>query len=178
MGKCGILAHIVERCGDFAHHLGPEMSAKWGDIEQMFLGRFGHSIDEKGRLTIPSKYRDTLSTGVVITPGLDRCLWVLPLSEWGDIAEKVKQFSLMKKDSRSFVRFWFSGATDCIPDKQGRILIPTYLRDYANLSDEVVIAGVQNRLEIWNPDAFQQSDTMIQDDVEGLAERLGEFGIL
>ncbi len=144
----------------------------------MFLGRFGHSIDEKGRLTIPSKYRDILSTGVVITPGLDRCLWLLPLSEWGDIAEKVKQFSLMKKDNRSFVRFWFSGATDCIPDKQGRILIPTYLRDYANLSDEVIIAGVQNRLEIWNADAFQQSDNMLRDDVEGLAERLGESGIL
>lgn len=144
----------------------------------MFFGRFGHTIDDKGRLTIPAKYRDTLANGVVITRGIDRCLYVYPLGEWDDISEKIKQFSMMKRDARSFVRFLFAEATDCIPDKQGRVLIPTYLREYANLSSDVIVAGSHNRLEIWDPDAYQHENSRLAQDVDALAEQLSELGIL
>ncbi len=144
----------------------------------MFFGRFGHTIDDKGRLTIPAKYRHILATGVVITRGLDRCLYVYPLGEWEQLSEKIKQFSMMKKGARSFVRFLFAEATDCIPDKQGRVLIPTYLREYANLSDEVIVAGSYNRLEIWNPETYQEENSRLQQDVDALAEQLSELGIL
>jgi MraZ protein len=144
----------------------------------MFFGRFAHTVDEKGRLTIPSKYRDALATGVVVTRGIDRCLYVYPLSEWRHISERIKQFSMMKKDARSFVRFLFAEATDCIPDKQGRVLIPTYLRDYANLSDHVIVAGSNNRLELWDPAAYEDENARLQQDVEGLAEQLSDLGIL
>ena len=144
----------------------------------MFFGRFGHTIDDKGRLTIPAKYRDTLATGVVITRGLDRCLYVYPFSEWDSISEKIKQFSMMQKDARSFVRFLFAEASDCIPDKQGRVLIPTYLREYADLTTEVIVAGSHNRLEIWNPEAYRDENSRLQQDVNGLAEQLSELGIL
>jgi MraZ protein len=144
----------------------------------MFFGRFGHTIDEKGRLTIPAKYRDTLANGVVITRGIDRCLYVYPLGEWDEISEKIKQFSMMQRDARSFVRFLFAEATDCIPDKQGRVLIPTYLREYANLGSDVIVAGSHNRLEIWDPDAYQHENSRLAQDVDSLAEQLSELGIL
>lgn len=154
------------------------MKAKWGSIEQMFFGRFEHTLDDKGRLTIPAKYRNTLATGVVITRGLDRCLYVYPSSEWGQISERIKQLSQMKKDARSFVRFLFAEAIDCIPDKQGRVLIPAYLREHANLSDEVIVAGSNDRLEIWNPDTYQEENSRLQQDADALAEQLSELGIL
>jgi MraZ protein len=144
----------------------------------MFLGRFEHTLDDKGRLTIPAKYRNTLATGVVITRGLDRCLYVMPSSEWDEIAAKVRTLSLLKKDARSFVRLLFAEATDSTPDKQGRVLIPAYLREYANLQDDVIVAGSYNRLELWNPDDYLQENARLQKDAEALAEQLSELGIL
>jgi len=144
----------------------------------MFLGRFEHTLDDKGRLTIPAKYRNTLAAGVVITRGLDRCLYVLPASEWEQIAEKIRALSLLKKDARSFVRLLCAEATDSIPDKQGRVLIPTYLREYANLEADVIVAGASNRLELWNPGEYHQENVRLQKDAEALAEQLSELGIL
>jgi len=157
---------------------GLKKQAKWGSLEQMFFGKFGHTIDDKGRLTIPAKYRTVLAAGVVVTRGLDRCLYVYPLAEWDQLAEKIRQLPLTKKDARAFVRFLFAEAADCIPDKQGRVLIPAYLRDYANLRDEVIVAGSDNHLEVWNPDAYQQDNSRLEQDVEALAEKLGELRIL
>jgi len=144
----------------------------------MFLGRFGHTIDDKGRLTIPSKYRADLAAGVVITRGLDRCLYIYPQAEWKQLAEKIRQLPLTKKEARAFVRFLFSEAADGIPDKQGRILIAAYLREYASLHDEVIVVGSHNRLEVWNPDAWQQDSSKLEQDVEAFAEQLGELGVL
>jgi len=144
----------------------------------MFLGRFEHTLDDKGRLTIPAKYRNTLATGVVITRGLDGCLYVIPSSEWEDIAGKIRSLSLLKKGARSFVRLFFAEATDCIPDKQGRVLIPGYLREYANLQDEVIVAGLYSRLELWNPEDYKQENARLQKDAEALAEQLSELGVL
>jgi len=144
----------------------------------MFLGRFEHTLDDKGRLTIPAKYRNTLATGVVITRGLDGCLYVIPSSGWEEIAGKIRSLSLLKKGARSFVRLFFAEATDCIPDKQGRVLIPGYLREYANLQDEVIVAGLYSRLELWNPEDYKQENARLQKDAEALAEQLSELGVL
>jgi MraZ protein len=144
----------------------------------MFFGRFEHTLDDKGRLTIPAKYRNALATGVVITRGIDRCLYVYSTSEWDAISEKIRQFSVMQRDARSFVRFLFAEAADCIPDKQGRVLIPTYLREYANLRNDVVVAGSNSRLEIWDPEAYQQENARLQKDADALAEKLSVLGIL
>ncbi len=144
----------------------------------MFFGRFEHTLDDKGRLTIPAKYRSTLAAGVVVTRGLDRCLYVYSQVEWQQFAEKVRQLPLTKADARAFVRFFFSEASDCVPDKQGRVLIPSYLRDYADLRDNVIVAGSQNRLEVWNPDAWQQDSCRLEQDPEALAEKLSDLGVL
>mgnify|MGYP001035466519 CR=1 FL=1 len=144
----------------------------------MFLGRFAHTIDDKGRLTIPSKYRATLAAGVVVTRGFDPCLYVYPEAEWDQLAEKIRQFPMTKKHARSFVRLLFSEASDSTPDKQGRVLIPAYLRDYANLRGGVIIAGMDNHLELWNPDAWQEQDASLEQDAEDLAEKASELGIL
>jgi MraZ protein len=152
--------------------------AEWGKLEHMFLGRFEHTLDDKGRLTIPAKYRNTLATGVVITRGLDGCLWVFASSEWDAIAGKIRTLSLLKKDARSFVRLFFSEATDAVPDKQGRVHVPSYLREYANLQDEVIVAGSYNRLELWNPEGYVEENSRLQKDAEALAEQLSELGVL
>jgi len=144
----------------------------------MFLGTFGYRIDDKGRLTIPAKYRTRLAAGVMVTRGIDRCLYVYPLAEWERLAQKTRQLPVTKKDARAFVRLLFSEAADCVPDKQGRVLIPAYLREYANLHDEIIVAGSHDRLELWNPNAYQQDNSRLEQDVDVLAERLSGLGIL
>jgi len=154
---------------------------KWslgGEIEQMFFGRFEHTIDDKGRLTIPSKYRTSLAAGVVVTRGLDRCLYIFPLAEWDQLAEKIRQLPLTKKDARAFVRFFFSEAADSVPDKQGRVNLPAYLRQYASLRSDVIVTGSHNRLEVWNPDFWRQDSSQLEQDPEALAEKLSDLGIL
>jgi MraZ protein len=158
---------------------GAKTGPEWGKgIEQMFLDRFEHTIDDKGRLTIPARYRATLATGLVITRGIDRCLHVYPLVEWGQLAEKIHQLPVTNKPARRFARFMFSAATRCDLDKQGRVLIPVRLRAYAHLGDEVIVAGVNDHLEIWNRDAYQEENSELEQDPDVYAETLGELGIL
>jgi len=144
----------------------------------MFFGEFGHTIDEKARLTIPSKYRDTLDHGLVITRGLDRCLYIFPLEEWEQLSVKIRQLPMTDLDSRAFVRFLFSGASDCIPDRQGRVVIPANLRAYAGLNDNVIVAGSHNHLEVWDSEAYQTLNAKIESDPQGLAQRINALGIL
>jgi MraZ protein len=144
----------------------------------MFLGRYGHTLDDKGRLTIPAKYRSTLADGLVITRGLDRCLYVYPMSEWQRLEQNVSKLPLTKQDARLFVRFLFAEAADCVPDKQGRILIPGHLRDYARLGSDVIVAGSNNHLEVWNAASYEQQNRQLEQDPEGRAEKLGDLGIL
>jgi len=144
----------------------------------VFLGRFLHTVDSKGRVTIPAKFRPNLAGGVVVTRGIDRCLYIYPQAEWDRLAERVRELPLTKKDARSFVRFLFSEASDCVPDRQGRILIPGYLREYANLDSEIVIAGLDNRLEMWSSSAWHDDNSDLEKDAQTLAEKLGELGIL
>ncbi len=122
----------------------------------MFLGECTHNLDDKGRLTIPSKHRAELAAGLVVTRGMDRCLFLFPMAEWEKLAEPINRRSITAKDTRDFRRLMFSGASDVIPDKLGRILIPPYLREYAGLDSEVVIVGLYTYLEIWNPQTWHE----------------------
>jgi len=128
-----------------------------GKLELMFLGEFSHTIDDKGRLTLPSKFRALLAGGCVVTRGIDQCLFVFPLDEWQNLAQKVSSLPLGDAQAREFRRLLFSGASDDVPDKQGRVLIPQYLREYAGLNGEVVVAGLYTHIEIWSPSAWSEA---------------------
>ncbi len=143
----------------------------------MFLGAYNHTIDDKGRLTIPARFRDELESGVVITRGLDKCLWAYGRSEWEALAEKIAQLPTTNPAARNFSRFMFSGAFDSIPDRQGRILLPQNLRDYAEIQDETVVIGVKNKLEIWNPARWAGVVTQVEQDTEAMAAQLQDLGI-
>jgi len=140
----------------------------------MFLGQYDHSIDEKGRLIVPSKYRESLGNDFIITFGLDTCLFVYPISEWKTISEKIKSFPLGKKDARAFSRILFSRALNCSMDNQGRINIAKYLKDYAQIKKEIKIIGVGDRIEIWSNEMWQKYFTGVEDSYEDIAERIYE----
>jgi len=123
----------------------------------MFLGEFSHTIDEKGRLTLPAKYRANFASGIVVTRGIDQCLFAFPQTEWQDLAQRVSNLPLTEPQAREFRRLLFSGASDDVPDKQGRVLIPQYLREYAKLNGEVIIAGLNTHIEIWSPAAWNEA---------------------
>lgn len=143
----------------------------------MFLGEFSHSIDDKGRLTIPAKFRDELESGVVITRGLDGCLWAYGRSEWETLAEKIAKLPTTNPAARNFSRFVFSSAFDSIPDRQGRILLPQNLRDYAGIHNETIIIGVKSKLEIWNPAKWSEVVTAVEQDTEAIVAQLQDLGI-
>lgn len=143
----------------------------------MFIGEHQHSLDEKGRIIIPSKFRADLGLEFVMTKGLDNCLFVYPKSEWEILEEKLKTLPLTSKDARAFVRFFFSGASESTLDKQGRVLIPANLREHSRLDKEAVIIGVSTRIEIWSKDHW---DNYIDEDnlsYESIAESMAELGI-
>jgi MraZ protein len=123
----------------------------------VFLGEYSHSLDSKGRLTIPAKFREQLARGLVVTRSpLERCLLVMPLGKWDEIAAKINALPLADPRSALLRRAIFSAAEDFQPDKQGRILISQRLRDYAQIESEIVIAGVNTFLELWNPALWQE----------------------
>ncbi|MET1247983.1 division/cell wall cluster transcriptional repressor MraZ [Sporolactobacillus sp. STCC-11] len=140
----------------------------------MFMGEFNHSIDIKGRLIIPSKFREELGSEFVVTRGLDQCLFVYPMNEWHRIEEKLKALPFTKKDARAFTRFFFSGASECALDKQGRVSISNGLREYAKLMKDCVVIGVSTRLEIWDQETwgryFAQSEESFNDISESLLD--------
>lgn len=140
----------------------------------MFFGEYEHNVDDKGRLIIPSKFRDALGKDFVITKGLDCCLFVFSMEEWGNFVEKLKTLPISDKDARDFSRFFFSGASECALDKQGRITILPTLRKYAQLEKETKIIGVSNRLEIWNNANWENYNNM---DVSDIANKMAELGI-
>jgi len=123
----------------------------------MFLGEYAHSIDNKGRLTIPAKFRDQLATGVVVTRNpSDRCLLIMPMSEWEILTEKVKTLPLTDQRSALLRRALFSAAEDLKPDRQGRILVSQRLREFAQIDAETIIVGMNSYIELWDPDTWDQ----------------------
>lgn len=148
-----------------------------GGALTMFMGEYLHSLDSKGRLIIPSKFREELGEKFVMTRGLDGCLFVYPMSEWSILEGKLKALPLTKADARAFVRFFFSGATECETDKQGRIIIPANLRAYAKIEKEVVVIGVSNRVEIWSSELWNSFMESAESSYEKIAENIVALGI-
>ena len=143
----------------------------------MFYGEFQHTLDAKGRIIVPSKFRDGLGFEFIVTKGLENCLFAYSMNEWREIEAKIKQLPFTDKDVRAFTRFFFAGAAACELDKQGRIVIPQNLRSYASLEKDVVVAGISNRVEIWDRqkwDEYNSSDFMNDDSV---AEKMAMLGI-
>ncbi|MFY3793504.1 division/cell wall cluster transcriptional repressor MraZ [Ureibacillus sp. MALMAid1270] len=141
----------------------------------MFMGEYQHSVDAKGRLIVPSKFREDLGNTFVITRGLDNCLFGYPMDEWRKLEEKLKQLPMTKKDARAFTRFFFSGATEVEIDKQGRINIPTSLANYAKLEKECVVIGVSSKIEIWAKEAWDAYVGDAEDSFNDIAENLIGF---
>lgn len=143
----------------------------------MFLGEYKHVIDTKGRMAIPAKFRSKLTAGAIITRGLDKCLFVFDAKEWAKLAEKLISLPIAQSNSRAFSRLMLSGASDVEIDIQGRILIPEYLRKYANLKKQVVVTGLYNRIEIWNEAGWQSYKAKTEAESDEIAEKIGELGI-
>lgn len=142
----------------------------------MFLGEYSYSLDDKGRLTLPAKFREDLANGVVVTRGLDGCLFVFTYEDWKRFTVILgEQLPFTQKSAREFSRFFFSGAVDAVPDKQGRVLIPPYLREYGALEAEVIIIGANNRLELWAPERWQQVRLDAEENAEMVAEQFGNI---
>ncbi|MCL6626101.1 MAG: division/cell wall cluster transcriptional repressor MraZ [Alicyclobacillus shizuokensis] len=138
----------------------------------MFMGEFQHTLDDKGRMIVPVRFREELGSSFVITRGLDKCLFVYPMAEWETLEGKLKALPLTRADARSFVRFFFSGASECSLDKQGRMLIPGSLRDYAGLERDCVVLGVSNRVEIWAQATWQSYSANAAESFAEIAENL------
>ena len=139
---------------------------------EMFIGEYHHNIDDKSRLIIPSKFRSELGEQLIITRGLDKCVFIYPMNEWNSIINKLKSLPFTKKDARNFMRFFLSGATVCEFDKQGRISITSPLVHYANLKHECVIIGVNERLEIWDKESFDSFIETNEEEFSAISEHL------
>lgn len=143
----------------------------------MFLGEFQHTLDDKGRLTIPARFRDGLGERFIVTRGLDNCLFAYPASEWQVLESRLKTLPLTKADARAFVRFLFSGAAECELDRQGRVMLPPTLREHARLDKDVVVIGVSNRVEIWSKDRWEGYVEQAEESFEDIAEKLEGLGL-
>lgn len=143
----------------------------------MLMGEFHHSIDTKGRLIVPAKFREALLPAFVLTRGMDGCLFGYPMSEWEKLQDKLATLPLTKKDARTFTRFLYSAATECELDKQGRINIPQPLIDHADLTKECVLVGVSNRIEVWSKDRWSDFANKAEDDFDEISENLMDFGL-
>ena len=143
----------------------------------MLMGEYQHNMDGKGRVIIPAKFRDELGDNFVATRGLDNCLFVYPMQEWSILEEKLSSLPLTSKNARTFARFFFSGATECKLDKQGRMSIPSNLRDYASLKKELVIIGLSSRIELWAKENWNKYMEDAEDSSEDIAAAMEELGI-
>ncbi len=143
----------------------------------MFIGEYQHHLDQKGRMAIPAKFRKQLQDGIVVTRGIDACLFVFAKAEWDKLAEKMSSLPLTQANSRAFSRLLFAGAHDVELDVQGRILLPDHLRRYAGIGKKAIVAGVFNRLEIWDEAKWKEYQTKTERESEDIAERLMGAGI-
>jgi len=143
----------------------------------MFIGEYGHNLDDKGRLAIPTKFRTSLKSGAVVTRGLDNCLFLYTKEAWRALAEKLAKLPISKANTRAFSRLMLSGAMEVGLDNQGRIILPEYLRKYALMKKKIIIAGLYDRLEIWDEENWQKYKTTTEKGSKEIAEALGELGI-
>lgn len=143
----------------------------------MLLGEYSHNLDAKGRVSVPAKFREDLGHTFVVTKGLDNCLFAYSKEEWKTFEEKLKNLPLTNMNARNFIRFFFSGATECEIDKQGRINIPQNLREYASLSKDVYIIGVSTRVEIWDKEKWDNYTSPENMDLDEIASQMSNLGI-
>lgn len=143
----------------------------------MFIGEYQHTLDTKGRIIIPSKFREELGEEFVMTKGLDNCLFVYPKNEWAILEEKLKTLPLTNRDARAFIRFFFAGASEGSLDKQGRVLIPANLREHSKLDKDAVVIGVSTRMEIWSKEEWDNYNNDDNLSYDSIAEKMAELGI-
>lgn len=144
----------------------------------MLLGEHLHTLDTKKRLSLPSKFRKELGNKVVVTHGLDHCLFIYSVSEWKKFSAKLSELSMGQGDSRSFTRFILGSAVEADVDKAGRILVPDFLKTFAKLKQKVVVVGIGNRVELWNETTWRQYKGELEKKADTLAEKLGEIGMI
>ncbi len=146
-----------------------------GQVKHMFMGEYNHTIDAKGRVIVPSKFRDLLGDEFVVTKGLDGCLFVFDNKEWAAFEEKLRSLPITNKDARAIVRFFLAGAASVEVDKQGRILLPASLRDFAGLTKDAVLIGVGSRIEIWSKESWESVASF--DDMDTVAGHMADLGL-
>ncbi|HEY4506187.1 MAG TPA: division/cell wall cluster transcriptional repressor MraZ [Candidatus Paceibacterota bacterium] len=144
----------------------------------MLLGEYTHTLDPKKRLALPAKFRKELGRSVVLTHGLDKCLFVYSMKEWKNVAEKLGKLSMGAADTRGFNRFMLAGAVESEIDSVGRILVPDFLKNFAGLGEKVVVAGVHTRAEIWDETTWNNYKRKIEKRADELAQKLGEVGVI
>ncbi|MDO8492738.1 MAG: division/cell wall cluster transcriptional repressor MraZ [bacterium] len=144
----------------------------------MLIGEYTHTLDAKNRMSLPAKFRKELGNKVVVTNGLDACLFIFSLKEWNSFSGEVAKMSLVQADKRKFTRFILGGASEVEVDSMGRILIPDFLKEFAKLKGKVIVTGVHTRAEIWSEKAWDDYKKSVQKDIDVLAEKLGEVGAL
>lgn len=157
---------------------------KWGKClspnflqKIMMIGEYSHSLDDKGRLAIPKKFRLDLAKGAVVTRGLDNCLFLYTKKEWQKLAEKLASLPFAQANTRAFARLMLAGAMDVEVDKQGRIILPEYLREFAGLKKEVVVAGLYSRLELWDSIKWDEYKKRTEAESSQIAEQMSQLGV-
>lgn len=165
----------MDKSGEKWQILWKTIVTYWEDF--MFIGEYAHSIDQKGRIQVPVKFRAQLSSGAVVTRGLDSCLFLYTKEEWEKIAAKLASLPISKSNARAFARLMLAGAMDVEIDKQGRINLPKYLMQFGNIKNQAVIAGLYNRLEIWNPSLWNEYKLKAEKGSSEIVEELGELGV-
>ena len=143
----------------------------------MFIGEYSHNLDDKGRLAIPVKFRNDLKKGAVVTRGLDNCLFLYTRSEWSKLAEKLATLPFSQANSRAFARLMLAGAMDVEFDKQGRAVLPEYLRQFAGLKKNIIVAGLYSRLEIWDEEKWNTYKKQTESESSVIAEKMSELGV-
>ena len=144
----------------------------------MLIGEYIHTLDEKKRVSLPVKFRKEMGKKIIVTAGLDNCLWVFTLAQWNRISEKLSDFSMLQADNRSFNRYMFGSATEVEVDTIGRILLPEFLVSRAGLKNKVALVGVQDRAEIWNEEKWKEYKNVVEKEADQLAEKLGQAGAI
>jgi MraZ protein len=143
----------------------------------MFIGEYSHNLDDKGRMAVPAQFRRDLSKGAVVTRGLDNCLFLYTKTEWEKLAEKLANLPISQSNTRAFSRLMLAGAMDVEMDKQGRVILPEYLRSFAGIKKNLVIAGLYNRLEIWDQELWNTYKKQTEVESGAIAEKMGELGV-
>jgi MraZ protein len=143
----------------------------------MLIGEFKHNLDQKGRVSIPAKFRQKFAEGLILTRGIDQCVFGFPKPEWEKVVNKITNLPLSQANARAFARLILSGAFEAEIDNQGRVLIPEVLRKYAHLEKKVVIVGMHNRIEIWDEKKWEEYKKQTEENSEEIAERLSDLGI-